>query len=230
MIDYIKESNNKAQNRNEYMLFNVPVYVINKFPSNININNILDKVKDIISINYLNGLDAIYVGDFKDLNRRDIQSMLKDGAIWISSNNIKNVITEPLVVENIIHEIAHLLEDRFQPQIYGDGKLEREYESKKNRLLQILKADGYDVSLNLFFSDDMLKEFDSFLYREVGYDKLSLLTAGLFLSPYSITTIREYFASGMIDYLLDDGVHLSEISPILYRKIFQTVEKLNNEI
>jgi hypothetical protein len=40
--------------------------------------------------------------------------MLKDGAIWISSNNIKNVITEPLVVENIIHEIAHLLEERFQ--------------------------------------------------------------------------------------------------------------------
>jgi hypothetical protein len=230
MIDYIKESNKKAQNRNEYMLFNVPVYVINKFPNNIEINNILDTVKDIISINYLNGLDAIYVGDFKDLNRRDIQSMLKDGAIWISSNNIKNVITEPLVVENIIHEIAHLLEDRFQSQIYGDGKLEREYESKKNRLLQILKADGYDVSPDLFFSDDMLKEFDSFLYREVGYDKISMLTAGLFLSPYSITTIREYFASGFISYLLDEDDHLSDISPILYRKIFKIVEILADEI
>ena len=48
MIDYIKESNKKAQERNEYMLFNVPVYVINKFPNNIEINNILDTVKDII--------------------------------------------------------------------------------------------------------------------------------------------------------------------------------------
>jgi hypothetical protein len=46
MIDYIKESNKKAQDRNEYMLFNVPVYVINKFPSNIKINNIL-KIKII---------------------------------------------------------------------------------------------------------------------------------------------------------------------------------------
>ena len=66
MIDYIKESNKKAQNRNEYMLFSVPVYVINKFPSNIKINNILDSVKDIIDKKYLDGLEAIYIGDFKE--------------------------------------------------------------------------------------------------------------------------------------------------------------------
>ena len=230
MIDYIKESNKKAQNRNEYMLFNVPVYVINKFPNNIEINNILNTVKDIINKNYLDGLEAIYIGDFKDLNRRDIQSMLKDGAIWISSNNIKNVITEPLVVENIIHEIAHLLEEKFQSQIYGDGRLENEYNSKKNRLFQILKNDGYDISLDLFFSDDMLKEFDHFLHKQVGYDKISILTAGLFLSPYSVTTIREYFASGMLSYLLDESDHLDEISPILSEKIVKVMENLRNEI
>jgi len=206
MIDYIKESNKKAQDRNEYMLFNVPVYVINKFPSNIKINNILDSVKDIINKKYLDGLETIYIGDFKDLNRRDIQSMLKDDAIWISSNNVKNVITEPLVVENIIHEIAHLLEEKYQSQIYGDRKLEREYNSKKNRLFHLLKNEEYDIDLELFFSDDMLKEFDNFLYKVVGYDKISLLTAGLFLSPYSITTIREYFASGMLDYLTNDNI------------------------
>lgn len=229
MIDYIKESNKKAQDRNEYMLFNVPVYVINKFPSNIKINNILDSVKDIINKKYLDGLETIYIGDFKDLNRRDIQSMLKDDAIWISSNNVKNVITEPLVVENIIHEIAHLLEEKYQSQIYGDGKLEREYNSKKNRLFHLLKNEGYDIDLDLFFSDDMLKEFDNFLYKVVGYDKISLLTAGLFLSPYSITTIREYFASGMLDYLTNDNSYIGEISPVLYSKIEQIEENLNNE-
>jgi len=229
MIDYIKESNKKAQDRNEYMLFNVPVYVINKFPSNIKINNILDSVKDIINKKYLDRLDAIYIGDFKDLNRRDIQSMLKDDAIWISSNNVKNVITEPLVVENIIHEIAHLLEEKYQSQIYGDRKLEREYNSKKNRLFHLLKNEEYDIDLELFFSDDMLKEFDNFLYKVVGYDKISLLTAGLFLSPYSITTIREYFASGMLDYLTNDNSYIDEISPVLYSKIKQIEEKLSNE-
>jgi hypothetical protein len=230
MIDYIKESNKKAQDRNEYMLFNVPVYVINKFPSNIKINNILDSVKDIINKKYLDGLEAIYIGDFKDLNRRDIQSMLKDDAIWISSNNVKNVITEPLVVENIIHEIAHHLEEKYQSIIYGDGKLEREYDSKKNRLFHLLKNEGYDIDLGLFFSDDMLKEFDNFLYKVVGYDKLALLSAGLFLSPYSITTVREYFASGFLNYLLDEDDHLSDVSPTLYQKINEIVENLKNEI
>jgi hypothetical protein len=210
------------------MLFNVPVYVINKFPSNIKINNILDSVKDIINKNYLNDLEAIYIGDFKDLNRRDIQSMLKDGAIWISSNNIKNVITEPLVVENIIHEIAHLLEEKYQSQVYGDGKLEKEYNSKKNRLFHLLKNEGYDIDLDLFFSDDMLKEFDNFLYRIVGYDKISLLTAGLFISPYSITTVREYFATGMLDYLTDDESYVKEISPTLYSKIKNIKETIEN--
>jgi hypothetical protein len=229
MIDYIKESNKKAQERNEYMLFNVPVYVINKFPSNIKVNNILDSVKDIININYLDRLEAIYIGDFKDLNKRDIQSMLKDDAIWISSNNIKNVITEPLIVENIIHEVAHLLEEEYQSQIYGDGKLEREYNAKKNRLFQILKADGYNIDLELFFSDNMLKEFDNFLYKVVGYDKISLLTAGLFLSPYSVTTIREYFASGVLDYLTNEDSYIDEISPILYSKIKTMEEEINNE-
>jgi hypothetical protein len=185
------------------MLFNVPVYVINKFPSNIKINNILDSVKDIINKKYLDRLDAIYIGDFKDLNKRDIQSMLKDD--------------------------AHLLEEKYQSQIYGDGKLEREYNSKKNRLFHLLKNEGYDIDLNLFFSDDMLKEFDNFLYKVVGYDKISLLTAGLFLSPYSITTIREYFASGMLDYLTNDDSYIDEISPVLYSKIKQIEENLNNE-
>jgi hypothetical protein len=229
MIDYIKESNKKAQDRNEYMLFNVPVYVINKFPSNIKINNILDSVKDIINKKYLDGLETIYIGDFKDLNRRDIQSMLKDDAIWISSNNVKNVITEPLVVENIIHEIAHLLEEKYQSQIYGDGKLEREYNSKKNRLFHLLKNEGYDIDLGLFFSDDMLKEFDNFLYKVVGYDKISLLTAGLFLSPYSITTVREYFATGMLDYLTDNESYMKEISPVLYSKIKNIEEDIEDE-
>jgi hypothetical protein len=75
----------------------------------------------------------------------------------------------------------------------------------------------------------MLKEFDNFLYKVVGYDKISLLTAGLFLSPYSITTIREYFASGMLDYLTNDDSYIDEISPVLYSKIKQIEENLNNE-
>ena len=228
MKTYIKESNERIQDRSEYMLYCVPVFVINKFSKHIKINNILNSVKEKINKDFLNGLDAIYIGDFDDLNKRKIQSMLKDGAIWISSNNIVNVITEPLIAENIIHEIAHLLEDRFQEILYGSGGIEQEYESKKQRLYSLLKADGYEITPELFFSDDYLREFDSFLYQEVGYDKLSLLSAGLFFSPYSITSVREYFANGFLLYLSEEYEYLKNLSPVLYSKIVKILNKLNN--
>ena len=57
------------------------------------------------------------------------------------------------------------------------------------------------------------------LYHEIGYDKLSLITPGLFTSPYSVTPIREYFANGVEDYLLGDQNSIKKISPILYNKI-----------
>ena len=67
----------------------------------------------------------------------------------------------------------------------------------------------------------MLKEFDNFLYKVVGYDKISLLTAGLFLSPYSITTVREYFATGFTEFYMHPNEHgfLQKVSPQLYKKL-----------
>ena len=60
----------------------------------------------------------------------------------------------------------------------------------------------------------------------MGYDKISLLSAGLFLSPYSITTIREYFATGLLDFLLGEDNHLKDVSPVLYEKINEVIENL----
>ena len=73
---------------------------------------------------------------------------------------------------------------------------------------------GYHFPKELLFDERLVDELDVFLYNEIGYDKLSLITPGLFTSPYSITSIREYFANGMEDYLLGDSEHLKQISPV----------------
>ena len=142
MFKYITESNNKIQDRKEYNLYNVPVYIVDKYPDNIKVNNIIEMVKSTLPPSFFEGLEVIYVGDFPELNQRDIQAMLKDGAIWLSSNNVKNFLTEPLIAESIIHEVAHLIEGRWKDFIYGDGAIESEYNGKKQRLLDILKAEG----------------------------------------------------------------------------------------
>ena len=229
MFKYITESNNKIQDRKEYNLYNVPVYIVDKYPDNIKVNNIIEMVKSTLPPSFFEGLEVIYVGDFPELNQRDIQAMLKDGAIWLSSNNVKNFLTEPLIAESIIHEVAHLIEGRWKDLIYGDGAIEAEYNGKKQRLLDILKAEGESVFNDLFFKDEYLSEFDAFLYRNVGYDKLSMLAGDLFLSPYAITTIREYFADGFQAFFSSDRRYLRDISPILYSKIKNLVKEINNE-
>ena len=229
MFKYLIESHNKREDRKEYKLYGVPVQVINKYPDNIKISNILSIVKTKLPPAFLNGLEIIYIGDFPELNDREIQAMLKDDAIWLSSNNIKNFLTEPLIAESIIHEIAHLVEERWKDFIYEDGAIQSEYDGKKQRLVDLLRGEGESVFSDLFFKDEYLSELDAFLYKTVGYDKLSLIASDLFLSPYSVTTIREYFADGFQAFFSPDRRYLKEISPLLYARIQNLVKEINNE-
>ena len=230
MREYIKESHSKIQDRREYLLYHIPVLVVNKFPKHIDINQIINLVKEKVSSKVFNGLDAIYIGDFKELNKRDIQAMFKDGAIWLSSNNINSYITEETVATNILHEVAHLLEDKYHNFIYSDNKVEKEYDSKKLKLMNIIKSEGYSVFEELFFSEEYLNELDKLLYKEIGYDKLALLSLGLFVTPYSVTTLREYFADGFQMFFSEERDYLRDISPILYNKIKNLISEVENEI
>jgi len=51
-----------------------------------------------------------------------------------------------------------------------------------------------------------------------------VLTAGLFSSPYSVTSISEYLANGLEDYLAGDTNYLKEISPALFKKINELLD------
>ena len=81
-------------------------------------------------------------------------------------------------------------------------------------------------SRNIFFDPDLVDELDDLLYNEIGYDRLSLIIPNLFISPYSVTSIREYFANGVEEYLFGDPNLIKNVNPVLYSKI----NKLYNEI
>ena len=69
-------------------------------------------------------------------------------------------------------------------------------------------------------------EFDEFLLKDIGYDKLSSIVSGLFISPYAPTSLREYFATGFTEFYLNPNEHtfLKQLTPALYNKL----EKINN--
>ena len=101
----------------------------------------------------------------------------------------------------------------------GLGLYITKYNGKKQKLFSLLSHAGYHFDKEILFEPSLVDMLDQLLYKEIGYDKLSLIIPGLFMSPYSITTIREYFANGMEDYLLGEYKNLKQISPILYKKL-----------
>ena len=227
MKEYITHSVKKSlKERKEYYLYDIPVYILKPLPEHIDINNVLEELKDIVPYEFMSGLEGIYVGEFPELKDRKIQAMFKDGAIYLSSFEDYPEVTEETIVNNIVHELAHMLEDNAYFDIYDDASVENEYVGKKKRLVDLLRANkvSFHGMGKLFFSDEYVDELDDFLFNELGYDDLSALTPGLFLSPYSVTSIREYFANGFEEFINGDQHYLKEISPALFNKLESILE------
>ena len=214
---YIQNSSNLDINEN-FIFSNTTIYVKDPMPEEINLQKILRNVEKMIP-NYLaQGIDSIYVGQFQDLIDREVNSLYRDGMIFITNGQND----EEDVLDDLVHEIAHSVEERFGQDLYGDGELEVEFFKKRQYLNSILSSCGYDIDSNLYKNLDYNLQFDNFLYKDVGYSALRHLTSGLFISPYAITSLREYFANGFENYYLN--MNLSEtdfykIGPVLFKKI-----------
>ena len=90
---------------------------------------------------------------------------------------------------------------------------------------------GFKAPLNTFLNPEYDEEFDMFLYKTVGYEKLSSMIEGLFISAYAPTSLEEYFATGFLEFYLDSNHNfLKKTCPQLYKKliVIQDPEKLDN--
>ena len=213
--DIIKKSllDQKALQK-EYRLFGKLFYVQEPFVGDINIQNVIDNVEQNIPSHLFEEVDIIIVGMFDFLEERELEAIYKDGAIYISSA----IINERDLLENILHEMAHSLEVLMGHYIYADGSVHTEFLGKRQRLKDILNSKNLDTSYD-FLNIEYDLEFDSFLYKDIGYPNLRALTNGLFHTPYAITSLREYWASGLEDYFLGNKDILKTISPRLFNKI-----------
>ncbi len=80
---------------------------------------------------------------------------------------------------------------------------------------------GFKVSREVFLDTEYTKEFDMFLLQDVGYDKLSEIGKGIFISPYAATSLREYFATAFTEFYMypDSHGYLQKVSPEVYKKL-----------
>lgn len=216
-IESIIENSLRTQQgqKREFYLFGNLVYIQEPIFGEFDVQSVIDFLEDNIPAHLFNEIDTIMIGSFDFLDARELEAAYRDGAIYISNR----IQTKRDLLENVLHELSHSLEESLGYFIYGNARLMNEFLSKRRALERILQSHNIGTD-NLDFSDtEYNKDFDVFLYKQVGYPKLRTLTTGLFHTPYAITSLQEYWASGFEHYFLGSRADLREVSPYLHDRI-----------
>jgi len=212
----ISESLNKqASQQKEFYLFGNLMYLQEPFLGEVNVQSVINTLEAKIPAHLFGEIDTIMVGTFDFLEERELEAIYKDAAIYVSNK----LETDRDLLENILHELSHSLEESLGHFIYGDSRVTREFVGKRKTLERILKSNDLNTDALNFEKCEYDEEFDMYLYAEVGYPTLRSLTTGLFHTPYAITSLREYWASGFEDYFLGKREYIKDISPELFNKI-----------
>jgi hypothetical protein len=195
---------------------------------NIDVEKVISKVESSLPLHLLSEVEMIIIGWFDEFEERSLNAFYDSGTLYIS--NIQDDFMD--MYDDIIHEISHSLEEPHGYFLYGDKKIENEFLRKRKYLHDILWKLEYKIPLSVFMNPEYDQDFDMFLYKKVGYDKLTTLTAGVFINPYAATSLREYFATAFTEFYLHPDNHgfLQKVSPELYKKLvlLQNPEELDN--
>jgi len=209
---------NESSKLQHFMWMNrINVYNASALPDSIDLDNVLDSIESQVPSFFLSNVESIYIGDFDTLRERDLDALYEDGAIYVRA---ESVFSEEDLVDDLVHEISHSLEETNSLEIYGDGEIEKEFLLKRIQLLSQLSSHEApvlprDYFLNTFYS----KEFDEYLYKVIGYPLLTSLSMNIFVSPYGATSLSEYFANAFEKYFVGDFEEIKKISPQVYKKI-----------
>ena len=223
--DFLIENHNNFmghQMREYYIHGNIPFYIVHDLdPEKINLEKVIKTINNKVPKNLFHGVDGIYVAHLPEFDERAINAVYKDAALYVTNQQDNDLD----MIDDIVHELAHSIEIHFHEQVYGDDDIEYEFLAKRKRLYRILKNEGFPVEIHDFLNVHYDEEFDFYLYDEVGYNALDGYVEGCFLSPYSATSMREYFATAFTDYILYDRESVKKLCPAAFFKIKQLLKK-----
>jgi hypothetical protein len=208
---YIKIQQDK---KIQYLVFNrVPIYIKNKLPEYFNIVKFVKALENTLPFKFSKIINSIIFLESDIFLKKQINAFYNQKNIYVSNkqDNISDAI------DDVVHEYAHALEEKYGESIYSDDLIKNEFLFKRHHLERIIRNQGFDTISHDFKNINFDKKLDNFLLNVVGYEKFNKLTNyGLFVNPYAATSLREYFATGFEEYLLGDSRELKKISPNLY--------------
>jgi hypothetical protein len=222
IIESMHEKNDKLKKKlKDRKLFN-KIYVWERDPvsDEVDIDKALQVIAAKIPKHFFTEVEGIYIGQFPELTKRNLNALFQDGAIYVSNT----IFDTEDFLKNVIHEVAHSIEQTYNELIYDDLDVIQEFIAKRRQLKKILELNGYKTTKQDFDNLNYDQNFDIYLYQDIGYPILHTLTTNLFVSPYAATSFREYLANGFEHYYITDYVGVKSISP----KLFLLISKLEN--
>jgi len=221
---WIQESVKRAKRlKDQYQMNGVQVFIKDNLPEEVDPDFVFNYVGSRIPLFLTTNVEMIYVGQFPEMEERDINAFYENDAIYITNEQDD----EMDMIEDIVHEISHAVEHYNREAIYGDGKLQREFIAKRKRLSALL-SQKYDVPSDFNINFEYDRAIDDFLYRVVGYDVLNQVCVGIFPSAYAATSLSEYWAKGFEELFIGEKSSLKNMCPVLYKKLLTLIKELED--
>jgi len=221
LLEYVRES---SQNTGIYYLNrDIPVWTEDPLSDSVDLGEVLREVERRVPNAYLQYVHAIRIGIFDEMLERELNALYKDGILYIANiqDNNKDML------DDMIHEIAHAVEQHNHDLIYGDEEILLEFLGKRKRLHDLLKSEGYSVTIDQFLTVQYDYDFDMILFQDIGYPVLSTLTTGLFPGAYSVTSLNEYFAAGFEAYYMSETNYITRKTNYIKRICPKLAEKID---
>tara|TARA_R110000796_G_scaffold133553_1_gene249163 strand:+ start:428 stop:1075 length:648 start_codon:yes stop_codon:yes gene_type:complete len=207
---YIKRKAKKTKISNGFTINGVKVQFGEE--PNFDVEEFLKNKFDKLPSHLVNSVNKIIFGGFHlghEFTGRSINDI-----IYLSNKS-----DEDDLYSDLIHELAHVFLRKNYEQVLGDGKLKKEFLSKRNKLYHKMRSSGINLPPHQFFENSNFdRKFDGYLNRTVGYDLLSQLISGIFPTCYSVSSLEEYFSVGLDLLFTGKGVMLEDC-PILKEKV-----------
>ena len=217
LMDYIQEKQKQLKSKSMDFYTPTGLHVYMQQPvDGVDVEEVIHKMETVLPQHFRDEIEMIIFGWFDEFEERNINAFYNDNAIYVS--HLQDDAAD--LYDDLIHEIAHSLEEAYGYEIYADEDIKDEFLRKRKYLHDVLWKLGYRAPLSFFEDIEFNQEFDDFLYKKIGYDKLSVIMSGMFISPYAATSLREYFATAFTEYFLDSNHEvLKKVSPAAFYKI-----------